>query len=235
MSIEKESKDWKSFYTLGGISAIILGISYIIITILYVIAGGTPPNGGEAELNFFTGHMAVWWVIVFLSVLTDILFLPVALSLYLLLEKANRIAMMVGSGLLGLFALLDLTITWPNYSALITLSSNYAASTSDVQKISYISAANYASAVLTSHFFPVYAILLPALGILLISLVMLKGTFSKITAYLGLITGILGIISVAGPFFLNTLGAFAILTSVFTLIWVLLVGYKLLQGEVNGP
>jgi ABC-type bacteriocin/lantibiotic exporter with double-glycine peptidase domain len=58
---------------------------------------------------------------------------------------------------------------------------------------------------------------------------MLKGTFNKITAYIGVITGIFGIISVVGPLFIAALGMTAIITSVFTTLWVLLVGFKLLK------
>jgi hypothetical protein len=45
----------------------------------------------------------------------------------------------------------------------------------------------------------------------------------------GVVTGILGIISVVGPFFIAALGITVIITSVLTTVWVLLVGYKLLK------
>jgi hypothetical protein len=64
-----------------------------------------------------------------------------------------------------------------------------------------MAAANYASTVLSSSLLGVYAILIPSLGILTISIVMLKGTFSKAAAYLGVVTGMLGVISVIGPLF----------------------------------
>ena len=44
----------------------------------------------------------------------------------------------------------------------------------------------------------VYAIVDLSAGILLIGFVMLKGIFRKSTAYVGVITGILGIVSIAG-------------------------------------
>lgn len=39
----------------------------------------------------------------------------------------------------------------------------------------------------------------------------------------------MGIISVIGPFFVSSLGMAAVITSVLTLIWLFLVGCKLLQ------
>ena len=69
--------------------------------------------------------------------------------------------------------------------------------------------------------------LLLAIGILTTGFVMLKGIFSKGAAYLGLAAGILGILSVAGAFFVSSVGAAIIATSVLTTVWVLVVGFKL--------
>src|SRR5215471_16618715 len=78
----------KWLYRLGGISALSIGIGYIIIIVLYVLAG-TPPSGGEAWLKYLAEHRTVWWIIIGLSILTDILFIPVMLSLYVALKGIN--------------------------------------------------------------------------------------------------------------------------------------------------
>ena len=54
----------------------------------------------------------------------------------------------------------------------------------------------------------------------MIAFVMLRGVFNKITAYLGLATGILGIVSLTG--FSLTI----IMNALFT-AWILVVGYRL--------
>jgi hypothetical protein len=220
--------DRRSLYRLGGISAIVLGLSYVVITALYVLAGAVP-RGGEAWLKYLAGQTGVWWAIVGLSVLTDFLFVLVALSLYLALRTVNKNAMVVGTGLLVLFVVLDLAVTWPNYSALITLSSDYATAMEAAQRAAYVAAANYPSAVLASGLFAVYAILVPSVGILVIGLVMLNGAFSKTGAYVAVVTGILGIVSVVGPFFWRTLGTTVITTSILTTAWIFLVGYRLFR------
>jgi hypothetical protein len=86
--------------------------------------------------------------------------------------------------------------------------------------------------VLGSSLLAVYIILIPSVGILTSSLVMLKGIFSKSTAYLGVVTGILGIVSVV-----SNLSVAAIITSVLTTVWVLLAGYRLyrLGQETTTP
>lgn len=217
----------KGLFRAGGISAIVLGISYILITVLYVF-GGILPKGAEEELQYLSGHTTAWWGILGLSVLTDFLFLPVALALYAALKDIDRNITLAGASLVGMFAILDLAITWPNYASLITMSSHYAAA-SDIQRAALVAAATYASTVLNSSLFAVYAILVPSVGILLISIVMLKGTFNKATAYAGITTGVLGAIAVVGPIVVSALGTASIIASVLTLIWVILAGVRLCQ------
>jgi hypothetical protein len=74
----------KLLYKMSGISAIILVISYILIIVLYVFTGA-PPTGGEEWLKHITGHTMEWWSILGLSVFTDLLYIPIAYSLYIML------------------------------------------------------------------------------------------------------------------------------------------------------
>jgi hypothetical protein len=218
--------DGKRLYRVGGICALVLGVAYIVTIPLYTQVGA-PPSGGEARLTYLVGKTTVWWAILGLSVLTDVLFVPVALALYLALKAVSGNVMLVATAFVGLFVALDLAVTWPNFASLITLSGSYAAATSEAQRMAYVAAANYASAVLTSSLEAVYSIGVLSLGILLIGLVMRKGVFGKSTAYLGVVTGILGIVSVVGPLFAGALSVTIIITSVLTTVWVLLVGYRL--------
>jgi hypothetical protein len=226
MMVNAVDSDWKWLYRAGGISALALGIGYIIIIALYVPMGA-PPSGGEARLAYIAGNVTAWWAILGLSVLTDFLFVPVALSLYLALKGIDKNMMLLATAFVGLFIVLDLAITWTNYAALITFSGSYAALTNEAQRAAYVAAANYASVVLESSLTSVYIILVPGLGILMTGLVMLKGIFSKTTAYLGIATGILGIVSVVGPFFVSALGLTAIIASVLTTVWVMFAGSRL--------
>ena len=66
-----------------------------------------------------------------------------------------------------------------------------------------------------------YAIVTLSFGILVIGFVMLGGVFNKITAYLGIATGILGIAS------LTRLSLAIIGNALLATAWLLLVGYRL--------
>lgn len=214
-------------YRTGGISALVLGLSYLVIIGLYVPLGA-PPSGAEARLAYLSGNTNAWWAILGLSVFTDFLFVPMALSLYIALKGLNKYAMLLATACVALFVFLDLALTWTNYAALITFSGKYAMAADASQRAAVVEIATYPSAILESGLLFVYNSLVLAAGILLTGFVMLKGIFSKGTAYLGLLTGLLGIISVGGAFF-GILSSGIILTSLLTTIWVLFVGYRLVR------
>lgn len=232
MSVQKTTvdavdPDGRWLYRVGGISAIAFGVAYIIIIALYVPMGAKP-SGAEAWLAHIARNTTAWWAILGLSVLTDLLLVPVALSLYLALKGINKNALLVATACVGLFVVLDLTLTWTNYASLITLSSNYAAATSDAQRAVFIAAAIYPSSVVDSNLLFVYNSLTLAVGILMTGLVMLKGVFNKSTAYLGLVIGILGIVSVVSSFFASSVSSVTIiLTSILLIVWPMFVGYRL--------
>jgi hypothetical protein len=224
--INAADTDDKRLCRTGGISALALAVSYVVIIALYVPMGA-PPSGPEARLAYVAGNITAWWAILWLSVLTDLLFVPVALSLYAVLKEVNRHAMLFATVCVALFVVLDLAITWTNYAALIALSSKYTIAASEAERAAVITAAIYPSAVLESRVLFVYNTLVLAVGILVTGIVMVKGVFSRSAAYLGLATGILGIISVIGSFFVSALSVTIILTSVLTTVWLWIVGYRL--------
>lgn len=210
----------KHWYQVGAIAALTLGIGYIVIFALYAYVG-PPPSGAVAWFKYLPGKTAVWWAIVGISVLTDFLFLPLALALYLALKECNRNAMLLATMLVGLFIVLDLAVTWSHYASILTLYARYSTATDDVQQAGYLAAANYGSAILTSPLEIVYAIVTLSLGILVIGLVMLSGVFNRITACLGTATGILGIASLTG------LSLAIIGNALLATAWLFLVGYRL--------
>lgn len=216
----------KWLYRVAGISAAVFFVGYLVIIGLYSMTGA-PPEGGEEMLQYLDGKEAAWWGIINLSILTDILLVPITIALYFALRPINRSYMLIASAFIGLFVILDLAVTWPNYTALLALSGDYSAAAGDAERAGYVAAANYAAAVLHSSTFSIYAILILAFGIIVASIVMLRSTFGRLTAYLGMATGVLGFVSVLGAFAVSALGDVIIITSLLTMIWVLLVGAKL--------
>jgi hypothetical protein len=221
--------DARWLYRAGGICALLIGIGYVITIPLYTSAGA-PPEGGEAVLKYLVGKTATWWVIVGLSVVTDLLYVPAGLALYFALKDFNQNLMLIAVAFIALFVVLNLGVTWTNYASLISLSGGYGAASTDAQKQAYVAAANYAKGVLDSHLEVVYAIGLLSFAILLIGIVMVQtSVFTRIAAYLALATGLLGIAAVGG------VGVAIIVNALAATVWVLVVGYRLYRLGGRSP
>ncbi len=216
------SIDQKNLYRAGGIAALSLAAGYVVIVALYAQVGA-PPNGGDAWFKYLAGKTTIRWWIVALSVLTDFLFVPVAWALYSALKEVGKNAMLLATVFVGLFVVLDLAVTWSHYSSILMLYAQYSAATDAAQRMGYVAAANYGSAVLTSRLEIVYSIVTLSFGILVIGFVMLRGVFHKISAYLGVATGILGL---AAP---SRLSVAIIGNALCATAWLFLVGYRLCQ------
>jgi hypothetical protein len=111
------------------------------------------------------------------------------LALYLALKGVSKNAMLTAAGFGGLALALDLGVTVITWIALITLSQNYAAATSDVQRVAFLATADYAVGG-TSVIATVYGGVIHSIGPLIMSLVVLRRVFSKATAYVGTVWGI---------------------------------------------
>src|SRR5687767_797751 len=229
MMVGEIDSNEKWLYRVGGISAIVLGIGYFIIIALYIPAGGPPPGSSvEARLIYLAEHSTAWWGIVSLSVFTDLLYIPITFALYFALKEINRSMMLLATACILLFVVLELGITWINYAVLLDLSADYVAATDEAQRAVFITTANYPFAVLDSHqLLGVYTILITGIGIFMIGLVMLKGVFNKITAWLALVSSSLTIISIIGTPFVSALWVTIIIGSTLITVWAFFLGYTL--------
>jgi len=217
----------KWIYRVGGISGILLGIGYLLtIPVTIIIAGGFPPLGADARLAFFADHAAGWWSVTALMVFTDLLYIPLFLALYHALKNFNKYFMLLAFACAGLFVLLDLAVTWTSYPSLIILSGNYTEAMSEVQRSLIVAAASYPSAIIDSPLSAIYAILIPSLGTFLASLVMRKGIFNKVLAYMGVIAGICGILAGIVPIFISDMETFQYINASLVMIWFFFVGLK---------
>ncbi len=219
-------RDTKWLCQVGGISGLALGIGYIAIIGIYVLIG-VPPKGVEDRLVYLAAHTAAWWWILGLSVLTDLLFVPLTLALYAALKDASRSMMLLAASCVALFVFLDLDITWTHYAALITLSGKYASAADPAEKAAVVAIAQFPALILGSKLLFIYNSLTLAIGLLLTGSVMLKSEFGRASAYLGIAVGVLGTIAVAGSFFVNFLDSLIILVSLLMMIWGMVVGYRL--------
>lgn len=212
----------KQFIRCGAIAALAIAAGYLIIIPLYAHVGH-PPAGADAWFNYLPGKTTTWWEILGLSVFTDLLYVPVALALYLVLQTVNKNMMLLAAVFMGTFVVLDLAITWGHYASILQLYADYASSADSAHRSACLAAAQYAAAVLSTRLEIFYAIVTASTGILLTGFVMLKSTLGKVEAYLGIVTGILGVLALSGSY------AAIIGNALLATIWFLLVGIRLLK------
>jgi hypothetical protein len=214
---------------IGGVAALLLAAGYVAIMPLFA-AVGAPPGGAEARLDYHAGTAATWSAIVALSVLTDLLFVPLAIALYGALRRWGETEMLVASAFTLLFVVLDLAVTWPAYVSLIGLGQEYAAAAAD-QRAGLVAAAGSAAALLNSPLPAVHSILTLAIGVLVTGIVMLRASFGRAAGLAGIATGVVGVASVAHTVMTGELSPLAIGASVLTIAWLVLAGRGLLTAR----
>lgn len=225
--------DGKWFYRIGSISAFVLVIGYLLTFPIYAWVGDAPPSDVEAQLVYFAEHGEGWWAILGLMVFTDLLYIPVFMALYQALQHINRNLMVLACGMIGLFIVLDLSLTWTSYSSLIMSGSLYASATSEAQRAALVAGAGYPSTMLDSPLLGTYAILIPSLGFLFIGFVMRDGDFNRAATYFALTVGLTGIVFM-GSYFWESLSVFRIINALLATAWYIVVGWKLNRLSLDG-
>lgn len=216
----------------GGVAALLLAAGYLAMIPLFASVGA-PPTGAQARLEYHAANGATWWVIVALSVLTDLLFLPVAIALYARLRVAGESAMRIAAGFTLLFVVLDLAVTWPGYASLIILGREYAAATTTAARAILVASAGYPDAVLSSPLIAIDSILTLSIGTLVTGSVMLRDSFGRVAGIAGVATGVVGIASVAQTALTGELSPLAIAASLLTIVWLGLAGRGLVQAPAH--
>ena len=175
-------------YRLGGIAAyIMLGIMIIQI-IVFII--WPPPATVEGFFALFESNKLLGLLSMdLLYIVNNAILALIYLALFAALQPAGRTAMTLAlvSGLVGICAYFSSNTAFE----MLSLSGQYAAATTESQKLISLSAAEGMVAVYRGTAFLVYYVL-NAIALLIVAMVMLKSNFfSKGTAIIGLVAGIL--------------------------------------------
>jgi hypothetical protein len=217
---------WRLLYAAGSASALLYVIMIVIPLTLVFTSPQPPSSGGAAVLQYIASHKAIYMVELVCFVGLSVPALVVFLALSVSLKELNKSLAAIGAliGIVSEVLALALNGSPPSLNGnLVYLSTQYAAAATDAQRLAastaaegFIAEANAVSSVGS----------LTALGILILSLAMLKGVFPKGAAYLGIVTGILGIVFEAlRPMLGFAYGIYGLLLPV----WFVVVGLKLYQ------
>lgn len=214
---------WHALYRTAGISGMLVGLLYLVAAILIFITPSPPTSGGVSTLEFIAAHRTLYILKQILWLGPSVLAMIVFLALYPALSRTNKSYAAMGS-VFGVSAW-ALSLAWPTTGEgsliLVALSDQYVAVTSADVRTALSSAAEV---LIATEMTPTAIGVLQTLSIFVVSLVMLRSSFSKRVAYLGVVTGAIGIISEA---LIALLGAAYALYGVLVMIWFLVIGWQL--------
>ncbi len=225
-SLEEASADpsWRDLYRAGSISAILYIVLIIVPLVLLFVAPLPPATGGVAILDYIAAHKAIYIIELVTFVGLGIPAIIVFLAISVALKQVNKSYAAVG-GLLAIAsevaAIAYNSSPQSLSSSLILLSDHSLAATGDAQRLALATAAEGLLAMANAVG---GAGILTALGILILSLLMLKGVFPKSVALVGILTGAFGIVSEA---LRPLMGMVYSLYGLLLLIWFLQVGWSL--------
>lgn len=214
---------WRGLYHAGGISAILFVVPILVAIVLIVVAPPPLNADGATTLQYVASHKVLYIIEQILWLAPSAFALVVFLALYQALKRLNKSYAALGAlaGIVSWALTLAIPTTGGGAPILVYLSDQYMAAATAAQHTAFATAAEVFIA--ENNITSAVGILTPV-GLLILSLVMLKGVFPKGIAYLGIVTGALGIVSEA---IRPILGPGYSVYGLLLPIWFLAVGWKL--------
>ncbi len=214
---------WQELYRAGGISGMVFVALIAVSLALEFTTPRQPETGGAATLQHIAAHRKIYILKQALWYGPSVCAIVVFLSLYAALKGQNKSYAAIGAVAGG--ASWALTLAWPatggGAPSLVYLSDQYKAATTDEQRAAFAAAAE---GFIAQNVIPNPPGILTPVGILILSLLMLRGVFHKGVAYLGVATGALGVVSEA---LRPIMGAGYLGYGLLLPAWFLAVGWKL--------
>ena len=226
---------WRLLYRVGGVSAWIF-VAMTVAAIALAIATPPPPTaGGTATLSYIAAHRTLYIVEQQLWLVPGFFAMVTYLALYPALKNLDKSLAALGAVVGGSAWALSLAIptTTTGAPALVHLSDQFMAAADPARRAVLTTAAE---TLIAQNRTTVVVGPLMAVGMLIVSIVMLKGVFPKAVAYLGAATGVLGISAEALRMVFE---GFYVFYGVLLPIWMGAVGWNLYRlgrssGQVPG-
>lgn len=232
MAVQESAKDsfassdssWRELYKAGGVSVVLYVLLAIVApAVLFWIAHYDTNMDAETTLRFIAQNRTWWMVEQTLTLGPSIVSIVVFLALFAALKNVNKSFAAIGSGIAIVCQILFVAY-YPVLIGLTHLSDQYAMAASEARRTALVAAAEGLLAQ-NNAFNPLYESVF-AVSILILSLVMLRGVFPKITAIMGIATFAAAVIALSMQ---PILGIGYFWWWFFFLIWFVLVGWKLFR------
>lgn len=219
---------WAPLYRTAGIAALLF-VAFGVTALALYFVDAPPVSGGEATLRFIADHKVSYIAQQLLWLVPSLFGLVVFAALLVVLLPANPslavLGFVVGAG--SWIALLAVPTSSVGSLALVTLSDQYAAAADDGVRSALAAAAE---ALVAENNTVTLAGILTPLGVLVISLPMVRGALPHWIGWLGIATGALGLAAEALRFAATTLYA---AYGPLLWVWFAAVGIALLRLPTN--
>jgi len=236
--VESADSHWKSLYRVGGAAALIaagLEIANALISVISSYISGPAPS---TVIGWFTllqhNRLLGLFDLGLLDIAATALFIPWVLAVYIALRRASASFMAVATTLY--FVGIAVYLATETAFSLLSLSSQYAAATTDAQR-SLFEAAGQAMLCVSAFCGSVgagayMAFFLMGVAGLIISAVMLRSDiFSKVTASVGILANVIIVAYYIGLAFMSIPLAIDVLlysaSGLVYVIWIILIGRRL--------
>lgn len=234
LSVSTNDLNKSRLLLIGAISGIAIGIGYIIITIAYTQAGFPLPTDALSWVNYLSGNYNLWWTIIWLSIITNLLYLPYAYTLFELLKINHSVKLLISLILFTLFVFLELSITWSKYPSLLDLVSKYHSVSDGEMKLIYLAAIETVSAEFQTPVTNFYMIFIPSVATILACVAMFQTKLAhKSIVIIGLVSAICNAVGSMGGVFIKPLGNLVVAGSFLVLFWFVGVGIALLRQHTK--
>jgi hypothetical protein len=221
--------DWPRLCRAAGIAAFIF-LFYCLATMVQMTVLGGPPATVTEAFRLLQQNKALGLLrLDFPTVLVLPLYYLLFFGFFAALKDTHRTHAAIATVLV--FLGVTLVLAMPTALPLMALSDQYAAATTEAMKAHYLAAGEAVFATDIWHGTGAYlGGIFVQTGAVWISVVMLRGVFGKVTAYLGIITHGLDLVHIVFvPFIPKVAAVFMIVSGLGYPVWLVLVGRRLLQ------
>lgn len=193
-SVAQRGQTWRTLYVAAGFSSLTF-VALLIAALVVDFLAPPPVHGGAATLEFIAENKVPYVLEQVLWILPNALAVLVFVALFIALKPVNQSLALIASVIGGLSwaLILAIPVTSRGSLSLVYLSDQYAAAApGDRDRF-----ATAAEAIVAENNTPAIVGVLSAAGILLISIAMARGVLPRALAWLGILTGALGVLSEA--------------------------------------
>ncbi len=211
---------WKTLYRVGSAGAACYILSIVLTTTMFIVSDYDTELDGLGHLIYIADHRSWWMLLQGLVLGTNALLIPTFMALYPPLSEVDRSNTAIGV-VLSVGCMLLFIAYFPPVNGLVYLSDQYVAAETAAAREALIGGAEALVAQMNVYG-PSDTLL--GVGVLFLSLAMLKGVFSSAVGYLGIATFVA---SVVGATLKPVVGVAYLWWWLLFIVWLAAVAWKL--------